>query len=141
MFGYLSGRTNRKFFWTGFVCAAVVVAISAWFVEPERLSIPVTVIWFMLCGRRLHDFGRSMFWTLIPILISLGLGVYGVWQLRAPLTIHEGAQIKEVLPLIQQKEELMLALLAAGGGVQIIYTIVIGFIRGDAGENRFGPKT
>jgi uncharacterized membrane protein YhaH (DUF805 family) len=139
MFRFLSGRTNRLYFWIGLLCAAITVVIASFFVAPERLAIPVTVVWLMWCGRRLHDIGRTAFWAWVPAIISGALGAYAIWQLRQPVVMHQGATLKEIVPLIQQKETLTFVLLAAGGLVQLAFTVVIGVLKGDAGDNRFGP--
>jgi len=111
-----SGRTNRATYWVGIVTVLVLmIAIGMATGKPPHIG---EVVLIALGVPRLHDIGKSGWLVLWP----LGVEVVGI----------AGALI--LLPL----ESVM----AAGGLIVLIIfglMIWLGCVRGEEGENRFGP--
>ncbi len=119
--GALGGsRINRKTYW---IVTVVVFAISialgyAGFEKAQRAIAPmVTIVFIRIFASRLHDFGRSGWWQLV---------LYGIQIPAIILIATAGGEPIEV---------------ATGLGVliQVAFTVVLGAIPGDRGDNRFGP--
>jgi uncharacterized membrane protein YhaH (DUF805 family) len=125
-----AGRSGRKSYWKVFG-AALVIQILLQIVRevigdnPVILLIVPAVIALVVINinnntKRLHDVGRSGWWQLAPVPICVAAGV--------PVILvgadNPAAQIVSVLGLY---------------GVLIAFWVALGSIRGDMGENRFGP--
>ena len=112
------GRMNRKVFW---IATAVLIALGAGLSFIPGISkgggyaIGVAMIW--LITARLHDIGRSGWWQA---------GLYAV-------------QIALVATGAVAGDEAMSLMTFAGLASQLIFTVVLGAIPGQAGPNRFGP--
>jgi uncharacterized membrane protein YhaH (DUF805 family) len=130
-----SGRCNKQLYW---VMAAVL------FVSPVLASIvhmPVEgseAFWLILYARRLHDFGKTLWWAVGVILLSLVpvivLGAIEGESFRG-LILNQG---------VDDSGHRSVAYLAAIGGTFLIqhsFTVWLGLQNGDEGQNRFGtPK-
>ncbi len=121
-----SGRISRKQWWLGMlgVMAAlgmlIAIAVSTaswWLALPFILFVPVSL--YALAARRLHDRGRSGWWTLVFLWIP------GVLD-RVSDRLTEESPLWWVLVLI--------------GSVLTIWGLIeLGFRRGTDGENDYGP--
>ncbi|MNE58735.1 Inner membrane protein YhaH [compost metagenome] len=110
------GRTNRRLYWlliagivALFVATAPLLSVYAGFV-----TLP---LWLLVAGRRLHDFGRTAWWALIPFGAGFARGLLG-----------------DVLPISEAESTMALGLLS------IAVALVIGIWPGDAEANRFGAR-
>jgi uncharacterized membrane protein YhaH (DUF805 family) len=110
------GRTNRRLYWlliAGMVALYVIIApllsVYAGFV-----TLP---LWLLVAGRRLHDFGRTAWWALVPFGVGFGRGLLG-----------------DLLSIPETQSTTALGLLS------IAVLVVIGIWPGDAEANRFGAR-
>jgi uncharacterized membrane protein YhaH (DUF805 family) len=94
------------------------------------------VFWLLLYGRRLHDFGKTLWWAVGAILLSLVpvilLGAIQGESFRG-LILNQG---------VDDSGHRSLAYLGAIGGAFLIqhsFTVWLGLQKGDEGQNRFGP--
>jgi uncharacterized membrane protein YhaH (DUF805 family) len=135
---YLSfdGRANRQRYWLTSLAVAALLGVGA--VVVSLMSVAATVLavllvplfllylWIVLAvgARRLHDREKSAWWLMVfqgvPILLSAlrGLMILG--------TGNEAAGPGALLGLI-------------GLGFSIWGFVELGFLKGTAGPNRFGP--
>ena len=132
-----SGRCNQQQYW---------IMVAVLFAAPMLASIvrlPVEgaeAFWLILYGRRLHDFGKTLWWAVGVILLSL----VPVMLLAA---IVGGESFRDLILKqgVDDSGHRSLAYLAAIGGaflIQHAFTVWLGLRKGDEGPNRFGaPKT
>ncbi|MBS0296614.1 MAG: DUF805 domain-containing protein [Proteobacteria bacterium] len=130
------GRTSRIGFWRTFLClqfaSAVVLSLSAFATMaagwagaiPALLFLPLLVTNLAVIVRRLHDRGKSGWWTLIFN--------------AAPLTL---VGVGEGLPRLLGQSSggaagLMVLFLATGLGLW--GWVEMGLLKGQAGANRYG---
>jgi uncharacterized membrane protein YhaH (DUF805 family) len=131
------GRSNRKQFWIMIVVVALVAGAVSAVIPATNVSIPLTIVWILICGRRLHDFGRTAWWTLIPAGLAIALGVYATWQLLQPLNT---SGIDDLEKVMARRGAVADALIGAALVVQLGYSLWVGLVKGDPVENRFGPS-
>ena len=121
------GRASRARYW---ICMAVYMAayIGAWLLAPilgfPQLLVAVVLppIWIIFIAvPRLHDFGRSGWWGLVPFGFGFLVGLGSV--LAHVLATLEASNIKNAII----------------GVVSIAATIAIGAVPGTKGDNVFGP--
>ena len=123
---FLSGRGRRREFW---LCLAGLIAanIAAAYVGGASLapivSLALLPVWLIVAGRRLHDFGQTWLWGLIPFGLGFVVGFTGAFARRA------GAQ----LPVDAATLSLAVNL------ISLAVMLVIGLWPGTRGANRFGP--
>ena len=109
---------NRKVFW---IATAVLLAlgIGLSFIPGVSKSggygIGVAMIW--LFTARLHDIGRSGWWQAWLYAVQIALVAAGAVA----------------------GDEALSLMTVAGLALQLIFTVVLGAIPGQAGPNRFGP--
>ncbi|HLZ83219.1 MAG TPA: DUF805 domain-containing protein [Caulobacteraceae bacterium] len=130
-----SGRCNKQQYW---------VMVALLFVAPvlaNMVHLPVTgaeAFWLVLYARRLHDFGKTLWWAVGVVLLSL-----------VPLVLLaavEGASFRDLILQqgVDDSGHRSLAYLAAIGCaflIQHVFTVWLGLQKGDEGQNRFGmPK-
>ena len=130
-----SGRCNKQQYWV------MVLLLFAVPVLASTVHLPVEgaeVLWLILYARRLHDFGKTLWWAVGAILLSLVpvilLGAIAGESFRG-LILNQG---------VDDSGHRSLAYLAAIGGAFLIqhsFTVWLGLQKGDEGQNRFGaPK-
>jgi uncharacterized membrane protein YhaH (DUF805 family) len=127
-----SGRCNKQWYW---VMAAVLLVSPA---VANIVHLPVEgseTFWLILYGRRLHDFGKTLWWAVGVILLSL----VPVILLRA----IGGESFRDLIPNqgVDDAGHRSLAYLAAIGSaflIQHAFTVWLGMQKGDEGQNRFG---
>ncbi|MBR9826209.1 MAG: DUF805 domain-containing protein [Alphaproteobacteria bacterium] len=90
-------------------------------------------------GKRLHDTGRSAWFHLIPWLLNMVVFAIGL-MLIGGVVLAAALSDGEIGPMV---------IFGAGGAgvavigftnlIWLIYTLWLGAMTGDSGENRFGP--
>jgi uncharacterized membrane protein YhaH (DUF805 family) len=135
MFG-ASGRINRAKYWRSFLIylfagllAAVILFTAAGIAAPLFIIMVVIVLipWLLwgvsFTTERLHDRDKSAWWLVVFYLVP---GVLGQLAKAAWLAGTAGTVLYDVLAL-------------AGFALTIWGFVEIGFLRGTAGSNRYGP--
>ena len=113
MFWWPRGRSRRAEYWI-YVALQTVLSMLLSKAAPI-VGIVMFAVYLLVQVRRLHDFGRSAWWV-----VGVTLAGFAV-----------------MIPLVVLGE-LNLAL-GAAVVLTVVPTIWIGVVRGDAGDNRFGP--
>lgn len=114
--GILGGRSERGEYWLSILgLFALNVVLNLVFRNPLLTSFISLPIWIVIATRRLHDFNRSGWWSLIPFAIGFFLGFVGA---VAPIPMV----VKTLINL----------------GATAAAVFIIGFKPGDDGPNRFG---
>ena len=112
------GRMNRKMFLIG-AAALIALGIGLSFIpgvsKGGGYGVGVAMIW--LFTARLHDIGRSGWWQAGLYAVQLALVAAGAVSGEAALNL----------------------MTLAGLALQLVFTVVLGAIPGQAGPNRFGP--
>jgi uncharacterized membrane protein YhaH (DUF805 family) len=147
MFSFRRGRSDRKQYWLmAAVFVATVAAFSMLLPQYGRYGgAGGLVVWTMIYGRRLHDIGRSAWWQVIPLGLSLALAIYGFTQSDAPALLFEAnggddpGRSHIELTLTEDPMSGPTPWLMASLAIQAVFTVVLGILPGERGENRFGP--
>jgi uncharacterized membrane protein YhaH (DUF805 family) len=139
------GRMRQSDFW---IC--VLILLAAWIVSP-LLHLLAPIVWLLLvymwicvCAKRLHDFGKSAWLILIPIVagaLAVGMGWMfgGLSAFGALWTMATGDSGSASWAAIFAGLGIMLAWFAVAAAVKFIFLLWVGLSPGDAGDNRFGP--
>lgn len=137
-----NGRIGQQEYWIG-VLILIAANIVASFIPILGFIISLALIWVGIAvyGKRLHDAGKTAWLHAVPWAVSFVLVVIGsVMAGGAVLAAMAGGG----------GDDVDLATLIAGAGaaslffllsfvVWLGYTIWVGLLKGDAGDNRFGP--
>ena len=139
-----NGRIGQQDYWIG-VLILVVGNIATNFLPFIGFLLWLGLIWVGVAvyGKRLHDAGKSAWLHVIPWALSLLLAIVGAVMVFGGAIgaglMSDGDDLSF--------EQLMTLLGAGGTGlifimlsqlVWIIYTIWVGLLKGDAGENAYG---
>ena len=116
--GALNLRLNRRYFWIGFGAIASVTALAA-NSHPWILNGGFVLPWVLLHGARLRDFGRRGIWAVVVVSIILFL-LSGLATAKPPTIVYGPAALVTFLVLAS-------------------FSLWVGFRRGDAEANKFGP--
>jgi uncharacterized membrane protein YhaH (DUF805 family) len=139
------GRIGQKDFWIG-----VLILFVIWVLTPV-LHILMPVAWLILLypwvcvfAKRLHDFGRSGLFILLPFIVAfiavvLGVIFGGLTVLSAVWTAMQGGTEPVSWAALVGAGLTMLAFLALAGIVKFVFILWVGLSTGDPGENRYGP--
>lgn len=120
------GRISRKQWWLGMlgvvIAIILMIAIAFWtaiwvLALPFILFVPVAL--YALAAKRLHDRGKSGWWTLVFIFIP------GV--------------LDRITDRLTEESPLWWVLVLIGSVLTIWGLIELGFRRGTDGENDYGP--
>ena len=138
MFEYLKGRSSRKEYWAS-IGLLLFVGIVLTLLHVDGASAATTFLWIIVWSRRLHDIGKSGWFTLAPIVlmvvVSIGGFLLGGDALMDALRYSEAGKG----PVSDRGAYLFLGLVLALLAIQAGFTIWLGAKAGDAGSNRFGP--
>jgi uncharacterized membrane protein YhaH (DUF805 family) len=135
---YLKGRAGRKEYWVS-IGLLLLVGVGLALLHVSGASGVTTFLWFIVWGRRLHDFNRSAVWVLAPLVAMIAVAIGGLLlggdTLMAAVKYSETGQ-----GTISEAGALWLfGLFGALLSIQAGFTIWLGVKSGDAGDNRFGP--
>jgi len=135
---YLKGRSGRKEYWAS-IAILLIVGIGLALAHVSGASGVTTFLWFIVWGRRLHDFGKSAVWVLVPLVAMIAVAV-AAFAIGGPalMDVARYAQTEQgAIPTagLQMFFGLVIALLAIQAG----FTIWLGVKKGEAGDNRCGP--
>jgi len=136
------GRIGRSTFWIGWLVLLGVNVVLGWIPLVGFLLSLVTIYCFVcVASKRLHDFGRSGFLQVIPIVLCTILCIGAIVMVAGPAIMAGLADANDdaiMAAVFAGIGGMMLAFLAAfliGGG----FLLWIGISLGDKGENRYGP--
>lgn len=122
----IRGRLSRSQYWLGMLGVAIAAAIMfaiVWLSSYPLLALPFILFVFVsvytLAIKRLHDRGKSGWWTLVFLLVPGTLD-------RMSDKLTEGTVLWWVLVI-------------AGSVLSLWGLIEVGFRRGTAGDNHYGP--
>lgn len=136
-----NGRISQQQYWIG-VLILIAANIVASFIPILGTLISLGLIWVGIAvyGKRLHDAGKSAWLHAVPWGLSLLFGIIGGVMVGGALFAAMAGNGGEAD---------VAAIIAGAGGasllfllsflIWIVYTIWVGVLKGDAGENRFGP--
>lgn len=113
---FLGGRSTRKEFWLSFLGLLAGNMVLGLVLGPVLISAVSLPVWIVIASRRLHDFGQTGWWSLIPFAAGFMIG------------FGQGVGLSVTAPT----EMLLNAV------VMIVTALVIGLVPGAKGPNRFG---
>lgn len=141
------GRIGQKDYWIGvLILFAVWVVSHVAHVFAPLIWLVLIYPWICVIAKRLHDFGRSGWLILVPVVVGC-IAVIGA------VIAAGGALIGAVLASAAEQHTdivwswsgvfgalgIALAFLAVAGLVKLVFLLWVGLSRGDAGPNRYGP--
>lgn len=133
------GRIGRQTFWIAvailFVANSVLVVIPiiGWIIN-------IVLVWSAIAvfSKRLHDFGRTGWWQIIPATITFIGFTWAVFALGAAV----------IAASFRGDGMAWMALLSSAGGafvgilgmsvINVLFWLWVGLSRGDLGSNRYG---
>jgi len=135
-----NGRIEQQDFWKGFGILVGINFIGGMIPFVNFVAILV-MLWsgFAIYGKRLHDAGRTMFWHLVPWIIS----VAAIWLTIATYfetfaAVFSGGRMER--DLASNYMYAIQILLAGFMMPWAIYSLVVGFLPSDPLDNKFGPS-
>lgn len=135
------GRLEQPAFWKGF---GILVGINfiGGLIPFVNLVAVLVMLWcgFAVYGKRLHDAGRTMFWHLIPWIVSVG----GIWLIVMSNMDALEAGLSGGRVGRETAGNYLFAiqwLTSAFIFPWAIYTLIVGFLKSDPKNNRFGPSS
>ena len=139
------GRISQKDFWIG-----VLVLVCLWLVS-HFLHVLAPLIWLLLVypwvciyAKRLHDFGKSGWLVLLPIVVGIGalcLGLLfgGLGAIGALVAIFTNGAEPSAWAAVFAGLGIMLAFLGLAAIAKLVFMLWVGLSPGDPGDNRYGP--
>jgi len=161
-----SGRINSGDFMKGATLIIVITLvlgllpiISAGFAALSIVTLVFLWCWVVLWVKRYHDAGKSGWTCLLPIIVYLVLG--GIVAVALPAMFIDPEAAAAAAEAAAEAAETgdfgAVFKAAAGGGMTTMGKIIVplagaavsygiaalfnGMIKGDAGDNQFGPQT
>ena len=116
---FFGGRSNRREFWLSVVLLLAGNFGLSLVLGPVLTSAVSLPVWIVIGSRRLHDFGQTGWWSLIPFVLGFAVG----FARGAGLEVTAGAEM------------------LFNFAVMIVTTLVIGLVPGTKGSNRFGAES
>jgi len=137
---YWKGRAGQQEYWIGI---AMLIAIGVvMHVFGFKTGSVLTVLWFLLWARRLHDFGESGWWGLLPIgmmfVFAIAVFIAGGPEFSAAFAVSMGRQLGHATPAGNMMVLIFWVVMIF---VQLGFTVWLGFKRGDDGDNAYGPPS
>jgi len=136
------GRIGRSAFWIGWLVLVGVNSVIHFLPLIGQIIGLVTIYCFIcIASKRLHDFGRSGFLQVIPIVLCTVLCIGALAMVAGPAIIAGLADAND--------DAIMAAVFAGIGGMMLAFLAAfliglgfllwIGLSTGNPGENRYGP--
>jgi uncharacterized membrane protein YhaH (DUF805 family) len=115
----MNGRSGRKEFWLSVgVLMALNVALSL-VLDPVLTSLISLPVWIFIATRRLHDFERSGWWSLIPFGVGFVMGFASGFGVPIPPAVVQLVNLAVMLAMV----------------------VIVGSIPGTPGANLFGEPS
>jgi uncharacterized membrane protein YhaH (DUF805 family) len=117
--GIFPPRSNRTGFWGALIGLSIVGLIAYAAIGSHAFSLMVLCLGPLvarLTAARLHDFGRTGWWAVLPPGLMVALAVL-TWRLPGSLVLLAGLALS----------------------ISILSLLIVGLMPGDLGPNRFGP--
>jgi uncharacterized membrane protein YhaH (DUF805 family) len=139
------GRIGQRDFWIGFLVLFVIGLLApVLHILAPLVWLVLLFPWVCLFSKRLHDFGKSGFLILIPVVVAclaMGMAIVfgGVTAVSALWTAAEGGAQPSSWAVVAGAVTAMLGFLAVAALAKLIFILWVGLSRGDAGDNRYGP--
>jgi uncharacterized membrane protein YhaH (DUF805 family) len=140
-----NGRAGRQEFWIGFLILLVAGFVLGLVPLVNMVAGLVLIYpWVCLYSKRLHDFGKSGWLTLVPF----GLGLVGVVctvafggmaALTAMATKNAGGTDNAAAMSAVGAMGTMSIVWMVIGLAGIAFLLWVGLSKGDAGDNKYGP--
>lgn len=135
-----NGRIGQQEYWIG-ILILIVANIVASFIPLLGFIISLALIWVGIAvyGKRLHDAGKSAWLHAIPWAVSIVLMTIGILMAGGAMfaAMMGGGDDVDVATMIAGAGAASLFFLLSFL-VWFAYTIWVGVLKGDAGDNRFG---
>lgn len=139
------GRIGQKDYWIG-VLILVVLWVLSHLAHVFAPLVWLLLLWPWVCviAKRLHDFNRSGWMILIPVVVGCvavigaivagGAGLIGAIFAASTDGGNDAVNWMSVLGAVG----VALGFLGVAAVVKIVFLIWVGAVRGDAGPNRYG---
>ena len=139
------GRIGQKDYWIG-----LLILFAVWVLSPV-LHILAPLVWVALfypwvcvAAKRLHDFGKSGWLVLVPVvvgIVALTLGVIfgGVSLFSAGYVAFNDGFEPSTWAVLLGALGVMLAFLCIAAVVKLVFLLWVGLSAGDPAANRYGP--
>lgn len=140
------GRIGQKDYWIG-----VLILFVAW-VLSHLAHVLAPFVWLILIypwvcvmAKRLHDFNKSGWMILIPVVVGViallgAVVVAGAAAIGAAFTAFSEAGLDTAgWMAVAGAFGVALAFICVAGLVKLIFLLWVGISRGDVGPNRYGP--
>jgi uncharacterized membrane protein YhaH (DUF805 family) len=140
MFARRSGRTE---YWLS-TAGLIVVGFLLDYLVPGKATAAPLFAWILIWSWRLHDFGKSGWFNLIPIGSMILVTAIAIAFMFSDKEFSDALGVmlgKSDAEVTARGVWLALAFLIALLGTQLAYMVWLGVKRGDPGENEFGPPT
>jgi uncharacterized membrane protein YhaH (DUF805 family) len=128
----LRGRLRRGQFWLAFFVVLVGGAYSSQEQNSTATIIGLLTLYVALCvyGKRLHDFGKSAWYMIMPLGATFGMYAYTA----AALSQANRETIRQLFEMLQVTYLGLLVL-------WLVMTLWVGIHPSQKGDNRFGMDT
>lgn len=135
------GRIGKQDFWIGFAIIFVVNFVLG-MIPVLGMIVSIALIYPMVClySKRLHDFGKTGWLTLVPfgagvvgMLLAVMMG--GAAIMGAGLAGNDSAAAGAAMAGMGGAALVLMAV----GLVCLVFLLWVGLTSGDPGENRYGP--
>lgn len=115
---FFAGRSNRREFWLSLAALFAGNLVFGLALDPVLTSAISLPVWVVIASRRLHDFGQTGWWSLIPFVAGFAIG----FGRGLGLGLTDSAE------------------LLFNVAVMLVTASVIGLFPGTRGPNRFGAE-
>lgn len=139
LFFSAEGRIDRQTFWIGFaILFGVGVVINTIPGFGQLISIAMIWCWVCLFSKRLHDFDKTGWLNLVPVLTWAGATVVALLVGGVGLIAAAAGENQGVGPFFAAMGGVMLVF-AVAGLVQLAFILWVGLTAPTPGENLYGP--
>jgi uncharacterized membrane protein YhaH (DUF805 family) len=139
------GRMSQKDFWMSALVLFVAWVVShAFHVFAFLIWLLLIFMWVCVYAKRLHDFGKSGWLTLLPFIVgaaavTLGLIFGGLGAIGAVFAMITHGVEPSSWATMFAGFGIMAVFLCIAALAKFIFLLWVGLSPGDPGENRYGP--